>query len=240
MITLISLEIRAFIGSDDGHLTLLEVGAHICAWLGAAYGLAYRQTLFSSRVATWGARILLAGAATGLLAGALFVFNPLVDDTPLQGGVLLNSLMLAYLVPCILLGLIAQKLGPLGLEKFRIAVGALALACLLAFVTFEVKYMFEGPVLGSEFASDAESYAISFCWLALALAFFISGLRWKRVSLRYGGVAVMALALLKTFGYDLWKLGGLWQIASVMGIGLSLVGVGWLYAKFMRGDNAAV
>ena len=70
--------------------------------------------------------------------------------------------------------------------------------------------------------------------MALAVAFFVAGLQWNRTALRYGGVAVMMLALLKTFGYDLWKLGGLWQIASVMGIGLSLVGVSWLYARFMR------
>ena len=237
LITLMSLEIRAFVGGDEAHFSLLELGAHICAWLGAGYGLAYRQTLFSSRVSTWGARILLSASAVALGAGALLWFNPLFNHEPLDGGVIFNSLTLAYLVPCILLGLFAQKLLALGIGRARTVVGALALACLLAYVTFELKFLFEGRVLDGEFASDAESYAISFCWLALAIAFFIAGLKWQRISLRYGGVAVMALALLKTFGYDLWKLGGLWQIASVMGIGLSLVGVGWLYARFMRGGD---
>ena len=236
VITLASLEIRAFIASSDGfdHLTLLEMGAHVCAWLGAAYGLSYRQTLYSSLVSTWGARALLGLSAVGLLLGCLLTFNPLVDHTPLEGGAILNSLILAYLVPCILLGLLAQKLAALGLEKLRIGIGALALLSLLAYVTFALKRLFEGAALDIEFASDAESYAISFCWMALAVAFFVAGLQWNRTALRYGGVAVMMLALLKTFGYDLWKLGGLWQIASVMGIGLSLVGVSWLYARFMR------
>ncbi|MEO9167601.1 MAG: DUF2339 domain-containing protein, partial [Aestuariivirga sp.] len=239
VITLVSLEIRAFIGGDTyNHLTLLEMGAHICAWLGAAYGLVYRQTLYSSFISTWGARILLGASVVGLVSLNMLTLNPLVDQSPIEGWALLNSLTLAYLVPCILLGLLAQKMKTLGIEKFRIFIGGLALVSLLAFVTFELKFLFEGPVLDSDFVSDAESYAISFCWLALAVVFFIIGLRWQRVSLRYGGIGVMALALFKTFGYDLWRLGGLWQIASVMGIGLSLVGIGWLYARFMRGDEA--
>lgn len=240
VITLVSLEIRAFIGGTHGfgHLTLLELGAHICAWMGAAYGLVYRQTLYSSIVSTWGARVLLGLSSAVLVLGCLIELNPLIDGTALEGGVVLNSLLLAYLVPCLLLGLIAQKLAQLGLEKLRIALGALALACLLVYATLEVKVFFEGALIKPDFASDAESYSISLCWLVMALAFFVVGLKWKRVSLRYGGVAVMALALLKTFGYDFWKLGGLWQIASVMGIGLSLVGVGWLYARFMRGQEA--
>ena len=239
VITLISLEIRAFIGGSDafGHLTLLELGAHICAWLGAAYGLVYRQTLYSSIISRWGSRVLLGMSSAALVLGCLLVLNPLLDDAALEGGAVLNSLLLAYFVPCLLLGIITQKLAQLGLEKLRIAIGALALACLLVYVTLEVKVLFEGSVISLDFASDAESYAISLCWLVMALAFFIAGLKWKRVSLRYGGVVVMALALLKTFGYDFWKLGGLWQIASVMGIGLSLVGVGWLYARFMRGQE---
>ena len=239
VITLISLEIRALIGGTGvfGHLTLLELGAHISAWLGAAYGLVYRQTLYSSIISRWGARVLLGMSSAALVFGSLLVLNPLLDDTALEGGAILNSLLLAYFVPCLLLGIITQKLAQLGLEKLRIAIGALALTCLLVYVTLEVKVLFEGSLISLDFASDAESYVISLCWLVMALGFFIAGLKWKRVSLRYGGVVVMALALLKTFGYDFWKLGGLWQIASVMGIGLSLVGVGWLYARFMRGQE---
>ena len=240
VITLVSLEIRALIGGgeDAGHLTLLELGAHICAWLGAVYGLVYRQTLFSSVVSRWGARVLLCGASLALVFGCFLTLNPFFNHIALDGGVVLNSLLLAYLVPCLLLGFIAQKLAQLGLEKLRLAVGGMALACILAYFTLELKVLFEGMLVSADFVSEAESYAISLCWLVMAVAFFIAGIRWQRVSLRYGGVVVMALALLKTFGYDFWKLGGLWQIASVMGIGLSLVGVGWLYARFMRGQEA--
>ena len=39
---------------------LLEMSAHILTWLGAAYGLIYRQQIFSSFISLWGARVLVA------------------------------------------------------------------------------------------------------------------------------------------------------------------------------------
>jgi len=236
LITLISLELHAFIAGDESvhGLGLLETGAHICSWLGAAYGLAYRQSLFSSRTSKWGAWVLLAMSATALILGCVVSFNPYFDRQAVEGGVVVNSLVLAYLAPSVLLLAISRKLEALDLRKFEYGFGAAGLVGALIYITLEVKRLFEGPVLSLQFVSDAESYALSAIWLVCALALLIIGLRLARPTLRYGGVAVLALTLFKTFGYDLWQLGGLWQVASVTGFGLSLVGIGWLYAKFLR------
>jgi uncharacterized membrane protein len=241
LISLVSVEIRVLIGggiSNDG-LSLLEMSSHFVAWLGGAYGLIYRQQIYSSFVSKWGSRILLGVSCLGLLTLSLFILNPIVSGDPVEGGALINTLWLAYLAPVVLLAMIARKLDPIGLQKSRSAFGILILVLVLAFVTLEVKRLFQGPLLEADFLSDAESYALSAAWLALAVALLIAGLRMNRKTIRYGGLAVMVLALLKTFAYDLWQLGGLWQIASVMGIGLSLVGIGWLYTKFIRPMEAA-
>jgi len=42
------------------------------------------------------------------------------------------------------------------------------------------------------------------------------------------------LAIVKVLAFDLFELGGLWRIASVIGLGLCLIGVGWLYARFVQ------
>ena len=59
VISLASLEIRVLIGGGvtADHPQLLEMSAHILTWLGAAYGLLYRQRLYSSFIAAWGARV---------------------------------------------------------------------------------------------------------------------------------------------------------------------------------------
>jgi uncharacterized membrane protein len=239
-ISLISLELRVLIGGGivNDHVTLLEMSAHILAWLGAAYGLAYRQQLYSSFVSLWGSRILLAGSCAAIAGLSLVILNPLITAERIEGGALINTLWLAYLGPVVLLALMARKMESLGLGIWRGAIGIMALVLVVAFVTLETKRLFQGPYLIPEFVSDAESYALSAAWLVTAVVLFIAGLSWNRQTIRYGGLAVMVLALLKTFAYDLWQLGGLWQIASVMGIGLSLIGIGWLYTRFVRAEPA--
>jgi uncharacterized membrane protein len=219
-ISLISLELRVLMAGSitRDHVALAEVGAHTVAWLGAAYGLAYRQNLFSDFVSKWGARALLAASGLMLLYG-LIGANPVFVDDPLQGGQVFNALWLAYLAPVPLLALIARKLKGLGLEDLRNGVGVSALVLLMAFVTLWVKRQFQEPVMSLSFMSQAESYAVSAAWLVTGLAIFVAGLKLDRQTIRYGGLAVLVLAVLKVFGLDLFELGGLWRIASIIGLG---------------------
>jgi uncharacterized membrane protein len=234
-ISLISVELRVLMAGSitNDHVALAEVGAHGLAWLGGAYGLAYRQSLFSDFVSKWGARALLAASALILLYG-LTGANPVFADDPLQGGQIFNALWLAYLAPVPLLALLARKLEGLGLAQLRPAIGVSALVLLMAFVTLWVKRQFQEPVMSLSFMSQAESYAVSAAWLVTGIAIFIAGLKINRQTIRYGGIAVLLMAILKAFGYDLFELGGLWRIASIIGLGACLIGVGWLYTRFIQ------
>lgn len=234
-ISLVSLELRVLIsgGITSDHMGLLEMSAHALAWLGAAYGLAYRQELFSSLVSLWGARTLLAASSAVLFLG-LTVRNPVVTGDMVEGGMLFNSLWLAYLAPVPLLALMARKLDGLGLTKFRNGLGIFALALLIAFITLQVKRFFQDATLDAFFVSDAESYSISAAWIVAAIAIFVAGIRLRRQTIRLAGLAILVLAVLKVFALDLFELGGLWRIASIVGLGLCLIGVGWLYTRFVQ------
>ncbi len=239
-IALVSLELRVLIGGGitrDG-MSLLELGAHAMAWLGAAYGLAYRQQLFSSFVSLWGSRVLLAASCLAFF-GALTWHNPVVTGDAVEGNAIVNSLWLAYLAPVPLLALMARKLEGLGLGRFRNALGIFALVLLMAFVTLQVKRWFQNVVLVPEFESQAESYTVSLAWILTGILIFAAGLKLDRQSIRYGGLAVLVLAVLKVFGFDLFELGGLWRIASIIGLGLCLIGVGWLYTRFIQKPKPA-
>ena len=82
--------------------------------------------------------------------------------------------------------------------------------------------------------SAAESYAYSAVWLASALVLFIAGIKLERQYIRYAGLAVMVLVVLKVFLWDMSNLDGVYRIISFMGVGLCLVGIGWLYSKFVH------
>jgi uncharacterized membrane protein len=239
-ISMVSLLLRVWIGGGIAHdgLGLLELAAHACAWLGAAFGLAYRQQLYSSFVSVWGARVLLAASCVALL-GTLTVRNPVLTGDAVVGGQVFNALWLAYLVPVVLLALIARKLDGLGWHALRSGFGVFALVLLMTFITLLVKRQFQGAILDIEFQSQAESYAVSLAWLVSAIGIFIAGLKLDRQSIRYGGLAILVLTVLKVFAYDLFSLGGLWRIASIIGLGLCLVGVGWLYTRYIVKPQAA-
>jgi uncharacterized membrane protein len=239
-VALVSLELRVLIGGGITHdgMSLLELAAHAMAWLGAAYGLGYRQQIFSSFISLWGARILLGASCLAFLA-ALTVRNPVFTGDVVEGNTVFNSLLLAYLAPVPLLALMARKLDGLGLARLRNALGVFALVLLIAFVTLQVKRWFQDVILVPEFESQAESYSVSLAWIVTGILIFIAGLKLDRQNIRYGGLAVLVLAVLKVFAFDLFELGGLWRIASIIGLGFCLIGVGWLYTRFIQKPKAA-
>ena len=65
------------------------------------------------------------------------------------------------------------------------------------------------------------------------------GIKLGRQYIRYAGLAVMVLVVLKVFLWDMSGLEGLYQIGSFLGLGLSLVGIGWLYQRFVQKPKEA-
>ncbi len=236
IISLVALELRVLIagGITYDEPQFLEMAAHILTWLGAAYGLMYRQQLFSSFISTWGARLLIAGACGAIVLLSLGVLNPVVTEEPVPGNIVFNALLLAYLAPVVLIGLIARKLDVLNWGVLRPVAGVLALVLAFVYVTLETKRVFQGHAMVAWSLSVAESYAYSAVWLAFALALFIAGLRLAKQYIRYAGLAVMVLVVLKVFLWDMSSLEGLYRIASFIGLGLCLVGIGWLYQRFVQ------
>ncbi len=57
---------------------------------------------------------------------------------------------------------------------------------------------------------------------------------YRRISaLRYASLAVLLITVLKVFLFDMGGLTGLYRAASFMGLGLSLVGIGYIYQRFV-------
>lgn len=229
-IALVSIELRILIGGElTGSIGLVELSSHVLAWLGAAYGLVHRQQLYSAFTAKWGAVLLIGLAFFVMLTGTLTLYNPVQSGDPVQGGLVLNGLFLAYLAPAILLFAISRKVSNMPVQ---LGLGLAALALAFIYVTLETKRVYQGPSMVFESLSLAESYAYSAVWLASGVALFIGGLALAKPYLRYAGLGVMVVVVLKVFLVDMSNLEGLYRIASFVGLGLCLVGIGWLYQRF--------
>lgn len=236
LISLASLEIRVLIGGGITYEDprFLEMAAHVLTWLGAAYGLMHRQRLFSGLISLWGARALIVAGMGGILLFSMLTLNPVFTGEPVPGNIIFNALLLAYLAPVILIGLIALRLDAIGWAKLKPAAGVLALVLAFTYVTLETKLLFQGKILQPESLTIAESYAYSGVWLVFALGLFVAGIRLGQKVVRMAGLAVMALVVLKVFAWDMSNLEGLYRIASFIGLGLCLVGIGWLYQRFVH------
>ncbi len=233
----ISLEIRRLyagpvldaLPSDE-----LESALLVLAWLCLACGVIYRSSMFTPPAGAWSGRGLVALSVLGVVGASLLAYNPVIIASPLHGNVLLNSLLLAYVVPIASLALIAKKLDVIGWQKLVSAFGGLALVLALTYVTLQTKRVFQGPSMVPWSQSTAESYAYSAVWLLSALALFVAGIRMQRQYVRYAGLGVMSLVVLKVFAWDMAGLDGIYRILSFFGLGACLIGIGWLYTRYVH------
>jgi len=73
--------------------------------------------------------------------------------------------------------------------------------------------------------------AVSIWWGVYAVALILGGFARRVAPARHIGLALLATATIKTLAYDLSNVQGIWRVASVIGLGLLMLGVAVGYAK---------
>ena len=92
---------------------------------------------------------------------------------------------------------------------------------------------YHGAILTSPGFGNAEMYAYSIAWLAYAAVLFAAAMFLRQSTVRYAALTVLALVSLKVFLFDMSGLTGLYRATSFLGLGLSLVAIGYLYQRFV-------
>lgn len=209
---------------------LFESGLLAAIYTAYATGLA-RLAAISGRALYRIFSDLVAVLAALCALDALIEGNPFLTGAPV-GGLVFNDLLVAYALPAGLALLYAAVL-PLQRRRLRLAAAALSIVLALAYVTFQVSRLFQGPVLDADKISAMEWYSYSAAWLAFGIV--LQGLAlWRGSrSLRLGAAAVMVVTVLKVFLSDMSDLEGVLRALSFIGLGLVLVGMGWLYQRLL-------
>jgi uncharacterized membrane protein len=114
-----------------------------------------------------------------------------------------------------------------------------AVALALAYFSLEVRRLYRGEVLDAGWMTEAEQYTYSVVWLAFGIALLILGVRLHARSLRLASAAVVTLTVVKVFLVDLSGLTGIYQALSFIGLGIVLLGIGWLYQRLLFPPHAA-
>ena len=232
---LISFEIRTLVEGrlDSPDYGLLEQSLNSVAWLSMAY-LAWIYARLDPRpVLVFGWRILAGLGAAQVVLLQLLAANPLWSGAAVGDLPVVNLLFIAYAVPALFAYRFAAILRAEGHLRLARAGGILCLVLIWTYLSLEVRRAFQGPVLILGTIGDAELYVYSAVWLGLALALLGIGILREVASLRYASLALLMVTVAKVFLIDMSELTGLYRVASFMGLGLILVGIGYLYQRFV-------
>ncbi len=240
---LVVLEIHH--GATSGHLQAFdpdfaETAGQVDALGLLALGVMWLDARRPRRVLAVGGRIIGGLALAGGLG--LLVLNPGVTGAAVGAPPVLNALLPAYAVPALLAGVaLRMGWGP------RRRLAAYVLAAAFAWTTLEVRQVFHPGVVsffdapaGDAPAGDAEVWAYSGAWLLLGAALMAAALRTGQRALRLAALGLVGLVTAKVFLWDMAGLTGLWRVLSFLGLGLSLIGLGAFYRRFVQPAPDAV
>lgn len=193
---------------------------------------------------------LVPALATGvsLLTLAIFVFGICLAKAPLfnaavqvSGGVVLNSLLIAYLLPAILLAGIAALSYTKRPESYVKLVAGLSLAGLMHYVTSMVRHSFSGDQISifRQAPDNAELYTISAAWLIVGIALLTVGIETKSQSIRLASAIVIVMTVFKAFFIDMASLEGVLRALSFVVLGLVLIVIGRVYQRLLFSKHTA-
>ncbi|MCZ7637477.1 MAG: DUF2339 domain-containing protein [Verrucomicrobia bacterium] len=186
----------------------------------------------------------LRGVGLALLAIAFvrLAVNPAVFEYhPRSGMRILNWFLYSYgvVTVCLLAG--ARLLAPPRHRVDGVDVRPLlyTLAGVLAFwlLNIEIADWFStGTALTFNFsASLGQDMTYSLAWGAYAFLLLVLGFRFESAWARYGGLGLLVVTLLKLFLNDLFRLGGLYRVGSLIGLAVVLMLVSFAYQRFFAG-----
>ncbi|MEO0504400.1 MAG: DUF2339 domain-containing protein, partial [Pseudomonadota bacterium] len=207
------------------------LGLYAVIWL----SLSVTQLIRMDQLGGWMKIIRAALAAVfglvgiGALVLALTLFNPLLGifSDPVAGPPLINTLLVAYLLPALVLALGAWKIRTFAL-RVTLAVMAGALAVFWAFAA--LRHVWQGAdTLALEFGFlQPELWSYTLVLLLAGALIFYQSLAGGSALLRRAGLVVIGAAVAKVFLIDISGLEGLTRVLSLVVLGLSLAALAWL------------
>jgi uncharacterized membrane protein len=162
-----------------------------------------------------------------------------ISRYPPVGGVFFNLILLGYGLPAILaitLALIARTTRPM---RYRAIAAITAVTLALFYLTLEIRRLFHGPILWGPLPGDAEQYTYSTVWLAFGIVLLVIGFALRSQPARFLALGVIILTIAKVFLFDTANIAGIYRALSVIGLGVVLLGIGWLYQRVLYPQTAA-
>jgi uncharacterized membrane protein len=233
-VLLVIFEIRHYITGGDIYQPvndITEAALDVSAGLALTIGLERIRRRTGSIVHNVGALVIAALTLCAIVFELIIVTEPRFGDSPIDG-VFFNTILLGYGLPAVLaitLALIARTTRPM---PYRVIAATTAVILALFYLTLQVRRLFHGPILAGP-TGDAEQYCYSTVWLIFGIALLAVGFFLRSQPARYLALGVITVTVAKVFIWDTASISGIYRALSVIGLGVVLLGIGWLYQRLL-------
>ena len=228
-------EIRHFIYRGDIYRNstgLAELALQVSVGLAMTIGLEWLRLHTRSLVHDVGALVVAALTLMAIVLGLAVSKNPLLTGEPV-GGSFVNLILLGYGLPAVLAAALALQTRGVRPRFYSATAAVTAVALALAYLSLEARTLYHGEVLSVGPTSNAEQYTYSAVWLAFGVVLLAVGVLLRSQPVRFASAAVVILTVLKVFLVDMHDLTGIYQGLSFIGLGVVLLGIGWLYQRLL-------
>jgi uncharacterized membrane protein len=216
-------------------------GAERFVQLGLAERTLWEACLVVAGFALWrwrrhraSALALLAVAAGHALLYTLIIHNPLLSAQAVGSWPVLN-LLLPSLGMLFALPTIARSIDAPIASKLQTEGDILRMVVMLLLGLMTLRQLAMGSVFAGQPLSQLESIGWSVLAIAMAIGWLFWGLQQQTRTWRIGSLLLMLIAIAKVFFIDASGLTGLLRILSFLALGFSLIGIGWLYNRALKG-----
>ncbi len=247
-VTLVALCIRYFAGIEKGvegslfneaSFSFAELSVHVVSLLANAFGLYWLNKKQTSPVRIWGWKIL------GALGDAQLVFILVLSANPLillHGGVGswygIDWLFVAYLLPAGLL-LMFRRIALEEHAQLSFASAVVASILVFLYLNTEIRHLFVGSDIRLGHFSDVEFYTYSVAWLALGGVSLFCGIWRDNLYIKRAAFILILATVGKVFLLDMSKLDGLLRAISFLGLGASLIALGFLFQRYGQTEKTS-
>ena len=156
----------------------------------------------------------------------MFIHNPLLGLEDISNTPIFNLLIIGYGLPVVLSIIIYKRI-----DDLKEAAGLISMIGLYMFVTLEIRHLWHDGLRQHMPIKEGELYTYSLVWLILSVAIMIYGAHRNNSNAKKAGVVALLIVIAKAFFWDMRDLDGLWRVVSFLGLGLSLLGVAYLFNR---------
>lgn len=219
---------------DTGPMTLAEQAIYTLIVIGAGAILVAIDMRSPSSVLRYGSMAAGVVSVTLIVVRHFAVLNPLFTDESTGRIPVFNLLFLAYLVPAVGAGGLALYVRGKRPKWYSAMLALIAALLAFAYATLSVRRLFKGEFIGLwSGLGQLETYTYSALWLVIGVALLTAGVWLKSQVLRVASAALIAIAVLKVFLFDMSELEGVLRALSFIGLGGVLIGIGLFYQRLL-------